>query len=66
MERIITSTSTSGHAVATMPALQLSENRLAAIHRRAGIAAILRDERLEIAIDENGSLQARRVAGACR
>jgi hypothetical protein len=66
MERIVTSTSTTGRGVATMPALTRVENRIAAIHRRAGIAAILRDERLEIAIDEDGAVQARRVAGTCR
>ena len=57
---------TAGLGSLTMPVLPLVENRHAAIHRRAGIAAILRDDRLEIAIDENGAVQARRVAGACR
>jgi hypothetical protein len=59
MERIVTST-------ATMPVLARGENRLAAIHRRAGIAAILRDERLEIEIGESGAVRARCVSGARR
>lgn len=63
MERILNLTNTTGRA-GTMPILPLVENHHAAIHRRAGIAAILRDHRLEIAIDENGSVQARCVAGA--
>jgi hypothetical protein len=37
--------------------------RLAALHRKAGESAILRDGRLEIAIDESGALSAR-VVGA--
>ena len=39
----------------TMPVLVRDELDIAALHRRAGIAAILRDERLEIAIDETGA-----------
>jgi hypothetical protein len=38
--------------------------RLAALHRKAGEAAILRDGRLEIAIDDSGAVSARVVA-AC-
>jgi hypothetical protein len=36
--------------------------RLAALHRKAAEAAILRDGRLEIAIDDSGSISARVVA----
>lgn len=46
------------------PFVPVVSDRLAAIHRRASLAAILRDERLEIAIDENGAVTARRVRGA--
>ena len=59
MERTISST-------CPMPVLVRDELDIAALHRRAGIAAILRDHRLEIAIDESGAVQARRVAGASR
>jgi hypothetical protein len=59
MERTIPST-------IPMPVLVRDELDIAALHRRAGIAAILRDERLEIAIDETGAVKARRVAGAGR
>lgn len=45
------------------PYVPVVTDRLAAIHRRAGIAAILRDERLHIAIDENGAVTARFVPG---
>ncbi|HEX7096251.1 MAG TPA: hypothetical protein VF183_10235, partial [Acidimicrobiales bacterium] len=52
-------------AAPAAPFIPVVEDRLAAIHRRAAIAAaILRDERLEIAIDENGNVTARRVRGA--
>jgi len=46
------------------PYVPVVTDRLAAIRRRAYLAAILRDERLEIAIDENGAVTARRVRGA--
>jgi hypothetical protein len=36
--------------------------RLATLHRKAGEAAILRDGRLEIAIDESGAVSARVVS----
>jgi hypothetical protein len=51
---------------ARIPHLGIVDDRLAAIHRRAGVAAILRDERLEIAIAEDGTVTARKVAGASR
>jgi hypothetical protein len=43
-------------------------DRLAALHRKAGESAILRDGRLEIAIDETGAMTARVVdiAGSIR
>ena len=56
--------STTGVSDEAAPYVPVVDDRLAAIHRRAGIAAILRDERLEIAIDENGAVTARRVRGA--
>jgi hypothetical protein len=38
-------------------------DRLAVLHRKAAEAAILRDVRLEIAVDAEGSVQARVVSG---
>jgi hypothetical protein len=38
--------------------------RLTALHRKAGEAAILRDGRLEIAIDDNGTVSARVVTAS--
>jgi hypothetical protein len=47
----------------TRQATPRPSDRLAALHRKAGESAILRDNRLEIAIDESGTVIAR-VVGA--
>jgi hypothetical protein len=56
----MTSTSPIARLAAPLP----PSPRLATLHRKAAEAAILRDGRLEIAIDESGSISARVVAAA--
>jgi hypothetical protein len=49
-----------------IPATRVVDTLLPQLHRRHGIAAILRDERLEIAIGDDGSVVTRMVAGTTR
>ena len=51
------------HAIAYLP---LVDTKLPAIHRRAAAGALLRDQRLEIAIGHRGELRARMVSGVVR
>jgi hypothetical protein len=48
------------------PPTRVVDTLLPQLHRRHGIAAILRDERLEIAIADDGSVVTRMVAGTTR
>ena len=48
--------------IATRATPSRPSERLSALHRKAGEAAILRDGRLEIAIDEGGAVSARVVS----
>ena len=49
-----------------IPATRVVDTLLPQLHRRHGIAAILRDERLELAIADDGSVVTRMVAGTTR
>jgi hypothetical protein len=65
MERTRERTATTlGFRAHSVPYIRLADSMLPAIHRWGARGAILRDDRLEIAIDDNGGVIARVVSGA--